>query len=135
MADPLEALERRRTEILTQMQQLGDMRRGSVVEQYLPCGKPRCCCKKPGHPGHGPYFAFTRKVEGKTKTRQLRAGPLLEKVRKEVDTFHRFRELSKRLLEINEEICERQPVEVERAVKKTSRRHSGRKTSRKSTAS
>jgi len=135
MADPLEALERRRTEILTQMQQLGDMRRGSVVEQYLPCGKARCCCKKPGHPGHGPYFAFTRKVGGKTKTRQLRAGPLLEKVRKEVDTFHRFRELSKRLLEINEEICERQPVEVERAVKKTSRRHSGRKTSRKSTAS
>lgn len=135
MADPLEALERRRTEILTQMQQLGDMRRGSVVEQYLPCGKPRCCCKKPGHPGHGPYFALTRKVEGKTKTRQLRAGPLLEKVRKEVDTFHRFRELSKRLLEINEEICERQPVEVERVVKKTSRRHSGRKTSRKSTAS
>ncbi len=135
MADSREALERRRTEILTQMQRLGDMRRGSVVEQYLPCGKPRCCCKKPGHPGHGPYFAFTRKVEGKTKTRQLRAGPLLEKVRKEVDTFHRFRELSKRLLEINEEICERQPVEAERAVKKTSRRHSGRKSSRKSTAS
>lgn len=134
MAHPLEALERRRAEILTQIQQLGDMRRGSVVEQYLPCGKPRCCCKKPGHPGHGPYFTFTRKMEGKTKTRQLRAGPLREKVRQEVDTFHRFRELSARLVEINEEICERRPVVEERVVKKTSLRRSGRTSSRKSTA-
>ncbi len=135
MPDPLEVLERRRSEILTQIQQLGDMRRGSVVEQYLPCGKPRCCCKKPGHPGHGPYFALTRKVEGKTKTRQLRPGPLLEKVRQEVDTFHRFRALSARLLAINEEICERRPAEAGRVVKKTSRHRSGRTSHRKSTAS
>jgi len=37
MADRLETLERQRMEILTQMQQLGDMRRGSVVEQYHCC--------------------------------------------------------------------------------------------------
>ena len=134
MADPLEALERQRAEILRQMQQLGDMRRGSVVEQYLPCGKSPCCCKKPGHPGHGPYFTLTSKVQGKTKTRQLRAGPVLEKVRREVHAFHHFRELSKRLIEINEEICEHRPIE-ERAVKKTSWLRSRRKSNRKSTAS
>jgi len=134
MADRLETLERQRMEILTQMQQLGDMRRGSVVEQYPPCGKSPCCCKKPGHPGHGPYFALTCKVEGKTKTRQLRAGPVLEKVRREVHAFHYFRELSERLIEINEAICERRPIE-ERIVKKTSLRGSGRKSSGRSTAS
>ena len=134
MVDPLEALEQQREDILRQMQQLGDMRRGSVVEQYLPCGKSPCCCKKPGHPGHGPYFTLTCKVEGKTKTRQLRAGPVLEKVQREVNAFHHFRELSERLIEINEEICKHRPIE-ERAVKKTSRRRSGRKSNRKSTAS
>jgi hypothetical protein len=117
MANSLETLERQRAEILRQMQQLGDMRRGSVVEQYLRCGKSPCCCKRPGHPGHGPYFALTGKVAGKTKTRQLRAGPVLEKARREVHAFHRFRKLSERLIQINEEICKDRRVE-EQVVKK-----------------
>jgi hypothetical protein len=133
MTDSLEALERQRAEVLRQMQELGDMRRGSVVQQYLRCGKSPCCCKKPGHPGHGPYFALTSKVAGKTKTRQLRAGPVLEKVKREVQAFHRFRELSERLIEINEEICEYRPIE-EPAVKKTSWPRSGKRSNRKSKA-
>jgi len=28
--------------------------RGSLVERFLPCGKPNCICKKRG--GHGPYY-------------------------------------------------------------------------------
>ncbi len=138
MADSLETLERQRAEILRQilrqMQQLGDMRRGSVVEQYLRCGKSPCCCKRSGHPGHGPYFALTCKVAGKTKTRQLRAGPVLEKVRREVHAFHRFRELSERLIQINEGICEHRRVE-EQVVKKTSWPRSGRRSNRKSKVS
>ncbi len=135
MADPLEALERQRAEIFMQIQALSDMRRGSVVEHYAPCGKSPCCCKQRGHPGHGPYFAFTRKVGGKTQTRQLRVGPLLEKVRREVEAFHRFRELSERLLAINEQICERRPVESQEEVKKTSLRPFRRKSRKKSRAS
>lgn len=134
MAKSLEALERQRAEILKQMEQLGDMRRGSVVEQYLRCGKSPCCCKQPGHPGHGPYFAFTRKLEGKTQTRQLRAGPVLEKIRQEVETFHRFRQLSARLIEINEGICDLRPVAGVSEVKKTSPLHSRRRSGKKSTA-
>jgi hypothetical protein len=73
-------------------------------------------------------------VAGKTKTRQLRAGPVLEKVRREVHAFHRFRELSERLIQINEEICEHRRVE-EQVVKKTSWPRSGRRSSRKSKTS
>jgi hypothetical protein len=61
-------------------------------------------------------------------------GPVLEKVRREVNAFHCFRELSERLIEINEEICERRPIE-EGAVKRTSLGGSGRKSSGRSTAS
>ena len=134
MADSLATLEQQRDGVLRQIQQLGDMRRGSLFEHYLRCGKASCACKKPGHPGHGPYFSLTRKVGGKTQTRQFRPGPRLEKVREEVETFHRFRELSERLIEINEAICEQRPVEAEE-VKKTSRRRSRRKSGGKSTAS
>ena len=136
MAHFVETLERERAEILKQMASLGDMRRGSIVQPYLPCGKTPCCCKEPGHPGHGPYFAFTRKIQGKTQTRQLRPGPALTKLRQEVETFHRFRGLSDRLIAINEEICELRPVEAaETEVKKTLLHGSGRKSGKKSTAS
>lgn len=111
MIDSLEALERQRAEILKQIAALGDMRPGSIAEQYLKCGKSTCCCKEPGHTGHGPYFAFTRKVNGKTQTRQLRPGPALARLKREIEAFHRFRELSNRLIEINEGICELRPVE------------------------
>ena len=141
MARSIEALEWQRAEILQQLQALGDMRRGSVVEQYLRCGKTPCCCKGAGHPGHGPYFAFTRKVQGKTQTRQLRPGPALAKLTREVETFHRFRQLCDQLLAINERLCDVRPFGAGAPapgtpeVKKTSPRPSRRKSGKKSTAS
>lgn len=136
MVHSVEALERQRAEILKQIQALGDMRRGSIVEQYLRCGKSPCCCKQSSHPGHGPYFAFTRKIQGKTQTRQFRSGPALAKLRREVETFHRFQELSDRLIKINEEICDLRPVEAAGVeVKKTSLQASRRKSGKKSSAS
>lgn len=137
MARPsVKALERRRAEILEQIQTLGDMRRGSIVEQYLKCGKSPCRCKQPNHPGHGPYFTFTRKLGGKTQTRQFRPGPALAKLKREVENFHRLQALSDQLVVINEELCELRPVAAtEPEVKKTSGAGSKRRSSRKSTAS
>lgn len=141
MAQSVEALERQRAEILRQMQALGDMRRGSLVEQHLKCGKSPCCCQAPGHPGHGPYFAFTRKVQGKTQTRQFRPGPALAKVAREVETYRRFRQLCDQLLTVNERLCALRPEAAADpgpgtpAVKKTSRRRSRRKSGENLTAS
>lgn len=87
------------------------MRRGSITEVFRSCGKPNCCCAAPNHAGHGPYYAFTTKVEGKTKTLQLRAGPRLTKIEREVETYKRFRSLTQQLLEINEAICDGRPEE------------------------
>lgn len=141
MALSIETLERQRAEILRQMQGLGDMRRGSLVEQYVKCGKAPCCCKGAGHPGHGPYFAFTRKVQGKTQTRQVRSGPALAKLSREVETFRRFRRLCDQLIAINERLCDRRPVRAPGAgpgtpeVKNPSPRPSRRQSGKGSTAS
>ena len=132
MADPIGPLEAKREALLKQITNLGDMRRGSITETFRPCGKPNCGCSAADHPGHGPYYAFTTKVAGKTKTVQLRAGPRLTKFQREVDAYRRFRSLTEQLLEVNEAICDARPGEAgepsERArLKKTSSSSSKRR--------
>lgn len=131
MAPSIESLQAKRRLLFEQLAQVGDMRRGSITEVYRPCGKQRCCCKESGHPGHGPYYAYTIKVGGTTKTLQLRPGPLLSKIEREVQAHRRFRQLSEELLAVNEAICEARPLERGdedmEAVKKTLRRRSSKK--------
>ena len=44
---------------------------GTVTVRYVPCGKKGCRCQ--GRPPrlHGPYYQWTRKVAGKTRTVRL----------------------------------------------------------------
>lgn len=44
---------------------------GSVIRRDMRCGKPGCRCKADPPQLHGPYFQWTRKVNGKTVTRLL----------------------------------------------------------------
>ena len=105
MSKPLNQLEAQRKELLRQLAQAGDMRRGSINEVYRRCGKDNCACADPAHPGHGPYYAYTTKVNGKTRTLQLRAGPRLSTLEQEVAEYKRFRATSERVIEVNEQIC------------------------------
>lgn len=111
MVDLTSKLEAERSAVLNDLATTGDMRRGSLTECYRSCGKPTCACAAPDHPGHGPYYAFTRKVKGKTKTQQLRPGPLLTKIDREVETYREFRAACEQLLDLNEVICDARPVE------------------------
>jgi hypothetical protein len=74
------------------------------------CGKPNCACAAPGHPGHGPQYNLTRKVDGRTRARHLRPGPELDKARREVAEYQRFRDLVGQVTEVNEAICDARPV-------------------------
>ena len=131
MTTPLMALEQERAETFAQMQALGDMRRGSVVERYRRCGKSPCCCEAAAHPGHGPYYSFTTKVAGTTRTRHLQPGRALEQVQQEIAAFRAFQALSQRLVEVNEALCETRAARpagpAAQALKKKSRRPSARK--------
>jgi len=111
MAETLGELETKRTALLRALAETGDMRQGSITECYRRCGKSNCACGGPKHPGHGPFYAFTRKVGGKTQTIQLRPGPELTKLLREVDTYHQFRRKIEDLVEVNEAICRLRAVE------------------------
>ena len=111
LPDSLTALEQQRSDILMRILQLGDFRSGSITAIKGRCGKPNCHCHQPGQRGHGPNFRLTRKVNGKTISESFSSAAQLRKAQREVEAFHRFRQLSQDLLEINERICRARPVE------------------------
>ena len=111
MPDSLAALEQQRSGILTQILELGDFRSGSITAINGRCGKPSCHCHRPNQPGHGPNFRLTRKINGKSVSESFSSAAELRKAQREVEAFHRFRQLSQVLLEVNERICRARPVE------------------------
>ena len=110
MAESLADLEQQRGAILQQMLRLPDFRSGSITATRGTCGKPTCRCHQPNQPGHGPNFRLTRKVKGKTVTETFATPAELHKAQREVEAYHRFRQLAQALLEINEKICRARPV-------------------------
>jgi len=110
MTRALDELESERAGLLRQLAESGDMRRGSINEVYRRCGKDNCACASPGHAGHGPFYAHTTKVNGKTKTLQLRPGALLSKIEREVAEYKKFRITSDRVIGVNEQICNARSV-------------------------
>lgn len=111
MPEFLSTLEQQRSAIVSQILQLGDFRSGSITTISGRCGKPNCRCHQPGQPAHGPHYRLTRKVNGKTVSETFSSPPELRKAQREVEAFHRFRELSRQLLDVNEKICHARPVE------------------------
>jgi hypothetical protein len=111
LPESLVVLEQQRSSILMQILELGDFRGGSITAISGRCGKPNCRCHQPDQPGHGPNFRLTRKVNGKTVSESFDSAAELRKAQREVETFHRFRQLSQELLDVNETICQARPVE------------------------
>ena len=122
MSESLAVLEQQRSRILMQILELGDFRGGSITAISGRCGKPNCRCHQPNQPGHGPNFRLTRKVDGKTVSESFSSAAELRKAQREVETFHRFRQLSQELLEINESICRSRPVEDTLSLQEKKRR-------------
>jgi len=130
MTDSLLALETQRSEIQRKLGHLGDMRSGSITTTGGHCGNPGCHCRKDGDPGHGPFYRLTRKIQSKTVTETFATPVALRKARQEVEEFQRFRDLSQRLVEVNEKICRLRPVEdTLTPQEKKRRKRSGRKSS------
>lgn len=47
------------------------MRRGSLSERTVKCGKPGCSCAQDPKARHGPYYSLTRAVGGRIHSRFL----------------------------------------------------------------
>jgi len=67
------------------------MRRGSLSERFVKCGKPGCPCATDPKARHGPYYSLTRAVRGRTQSR-LVSSVQADMVRSQIEAGHEFRE-------------------------------------------
>jgi hypothetical protein len=132
MSNSLSDLERHRSQILAQISALGDFRPGSISATGGRCGNTNCHCHKPDDPGHGPNLRLTYKVQGKTVTESFPNLAAQRKVEREIAGFRRYQELSRTLIETNENICRARPVEdTLTPQEKKQRKRSGRRSNGK----
>ena len=71
MAGPTAAQRRRQAQLNQALGQTGFALPGTFTERYNRCGKANCHCKQDPPTLHGPYYQWTRTVDGKTVTRLL----------------------------------------------------------------
>ena len=101
----IRSLRRRIDEIKTQITALGDLRPGSLSQQYNVCGKPGCRCKADPPQKHGPYYQLGWTRKGRSTTRFVRLENLSE-VRNEIKTYERLQALVDRWVELSMALCE-----------------------------
>lgn len=106
----LSDLEKQKVRLLKKIQSIGDMRNGSLSVRYQRCSKSPCVCDDPDNPGYGPIYSFSTVVNGKTKIKNFKLGPELDKLRKEIENYQTFKKLSNEVIGISNEICDLRPV-------------------------
>jgi hypothetical protein len=58
-------------QLAAEIASIGFISPGSLVSRYTSCGKPGCRCQADPPRRHGPYYQWSRAVEGKTVSRRL----------------------------------------------------------------
>jgi hypothetical protein len=95
----------RRRQITTEIARLGFCLPGSLVQRTSRCGTPTCACHTDPSRLHGPYWSWTRAVNGKTVTRNLSASQL-ERYRPWFDNTSRLRALVADLQALSADVAE-----------------------------
>lgn len=122
-------------ELATVLSQPKPMRRGSISERAMKCGKASCPCQQDPKARHGPYYSLTRPVAGKTQSRYL-SREQAALAREQIEQGHKFQEQVEQYREACEQWADTQlegsQVATEAAEKGGSQWSSKRKSSRKS---
>lgn len=97
----LSKLREARQQTLSQIAAIEEMRRGSVIRQFL-----KVKLKGQRKPIlSGPYALLTFKQKGKTVSRRLHDLEEVRRLEHQVENYHTFQHLCRRLVEIAEAIC------------------------------
>lgn len=111
MPETLADLERRRSELLKELSQLGPFRPGSITALVRRCGKPGCRCSQPDDPGHGPNLRITYKLNGRTYSESLGNQIAVRKAQREIAEFRKFQQFTRDFIYVNAEICRARSAE------------------------
>jgi len=100
--------------IKQELSELGDMRPGSISEQYNVCGNPSCRCKDPENPKkHGPYYQLSYSHQGRSTTEFVKT-EAVEEVRQQLANYRTFKRLSKEWVGLSVKIAKLRKKEARR---------------------
>lgn len=85
-------LERRIATVKAQLMALGDLRPGSLSEQYNVCGTAGCQCKADPPHRHGPYYQVSFTWQGRSTSQFVRREQIAT-MRQQLRNYQRLRTL------------------------------------------
>jgi hypothetical protein len=106
MTPPTADERRAQARIARELAEIGFALPGTLLERRTSCGKPSCRCQADPPRLHGPYHQWTRKIDGKTVTRNL-TDEQIERYSDWFDNARRLRELIDELQDLSLQIFER----------------------------
>jgi len=110
----IEDCQARIHEIKQELGELGEMRPGSISEQYNVCGNPTCRCKDPKEPKkHGPYYQLSYSHQGRSTTEFVKREAVVQ-VRQQLDNYRTFKRLSKEWVDLSVRIARLRKKEASR---------------------
>lgn len=114
MTTKARALERRIERIKQELTALGDLRPGSLSEQYNVCGNPTCRCKHNPPHKHGPYYQLSWTRKRRSKTRFVGRSQLAS-VRAQMNNYQRLQSLVDEWLELAIELSDLKLKELKKS--------------------
>lgn len=97
--------------IKQELLELGEMRPGSLSQQYNVCGIPNCRCKDSKNPRkHGPYYQLSYSRHGKSKSEYVKV-EMLSTVKQQIKNYKRFVKLTEEWIDLSIELAQIQKAE------------------------
>ena len=96
---------------------LAYLKKGSLSQCYQTCGTASCRCHQDKKYRHGPYWWWSTKEKGKTKSILVPEG-MLSEARSYIDNYKLLKSKTKKLEEISEKIIKIRIKDYRRQLKK-----------------
>jgi hypothetical protein len=112
------ALDAKIAKIKAALAALGDLRPGTLSQQYYVCGKPACRCKARPPQKHGPYYQVSFTWQGKSQSQFVRRADV-PAMRVQLRNYQRLRTLVDRWISVAMAVSRlrRHPAPARRAKK------------------
>lgn len=105
MKRKVQQLENKIAKLKAELTALGELRPGSLSEQFNVCGRPNCRCKGSPPQRHGPYYQLSYTRNGKSSSRFVKHAELAA-VRRQVENYARLRTFVDRWIDLATELSE-----------------------------
>jgi hypothetical protein len=103
MPSRIRALEAKIEALKSQLSVLGDLRPGSLSQQYNVCGTPNCRCKASPPHKHGPRYELSYTRKGRSGTRLVKRHEL-GPIKQALANYARLRALVDRWIDLSTEL-------------------------------